>query len=317
MEHSRAMHFSRFGISSADLLGSGGESDVYALDHARVVRFYKPGVAPAYVEQRHALYARLQHRQPPFELPRILERGTLADRIYTVERRMRGSVFAEVLPTLRGARRRRALTSYLDVATQIGTFRFPDRPFGELLVPGHPLQRDSWPQFVWDRLQQTFRSSRPDVEQDVPGVDMVLAYLHAELGALEGFGAKALVHGDYFPGNVYIDEHDAICGVGDFSYATVVGDPRLDLAGAVSYVELVDGYQPADTHFLRDIVAQRHGADLLRWLDLYRLYCSFYFSGCKADDPRTYDWCIGNLVAWLEAHGPSDQRFGRGEHAQG
>src|SRR5262249_46267390 len=160
-------------------------------------------------------------------------------RSYTIERRMPGRVFASMLPALEGADRERALASYLHVAAQIGATRFPNRPFGELLVAGEPLQRDSWAQFLWDRLQQTYRLSRPDVEQDVPGVDMVLAHVRAQLEALDGFRGRRLVHGDYFPGNVYIDDDLAISGVGDFGYTTVVGDPRMDIAGAVVFLEVV------------------------------------------------------------------------------
>ena len=301
MEQPREALFSRFGIGPAALLGSGGESEVYGLDQARVLRLYKPGVALAYIARRHGFYAWLHQQRPPFEVPRVLEQGTLDGCIYTVERRMGGRAFAAVLPGLRGADRQCALTSYLDVAAQIGTLSFPDRRFGELLAGAEQLQRDSWPQFVWDRLQQTYRASRRDVEADVPGVDAVLAHVAAELQSLEGFRQKSLVHGDYFPGNVYIDDQLSICGVGDFGYTTVVGDPRLDLAGAVAYLEVADGYLPEDTAFLMKCVEQRYGRAMRRWLALYRLYGSFYFSTCKTDDPPTYAWCIGNLRSWLQA----------------
>ena len=292
----------RFHITPADLLGKGGESEVYALDDARVLRIYKPQVPVDYVERRQAFYALLHEQRPPFELPLVLERGTAGDRVYTVERRMCGHDFAGVLPALEGGDRRRALTSYLQVAEQLGAIQFPARPFGELLTAGAPLQRDSWAQFLWDRLQQTYRFSRADVEQDVPGVDAILAHMRAELRALEGFQEKRLVHGDYFPGNVFVDDRLTICGVGDFGYTTVVGDSRMDLAGAVVYLEVVDGYRPDDSAFLMRLVEERYGRDMLRWIDFYRLYYSFYFSRCKVDDPRTYEWCIGNLRSWLQEH---------------
>jgi aminoglycoside phosphotransferase (APT) family kinase protein len=126
--------------------------------------------------------------------------------------------------------------------------------------------------------------------------------MRAELRALEGFQEKCLVHGDYFPGNVFVDDRLTICGVGDFGYTTVVGDSRMDLAGAVVYLEVVDGYRPDDTAFLTRLVEERYGRDMLRWIDFYRLYYSFYFSRCKVDDPRTYEWCIGNLRSWLQEH---------------
>lgn len=285
----------RFNVGPANLLGKGSESEVYALDDTRVIRLYRPQTDLAYIEQRLALYDLLHQQHPPFELPLVFEKGTLDDRCYTVEQRMRGRAFADVLPILTGDERNRALRSYLRVAEQVGRIRFPGRPFGEMLVSGKPLQCASWPQYLWERLQHTYRMSRADVEQDAPGVDAVLAYMQGALRLLEGFQDTCLVHGDYFPGNVFIDDQQNICGVGDFGYSTVVGDPRMDLAGAVVFLEVVDGYQPDDTAFLMQVVEERHGPGMARWIDFYRCYYSFYFSTCKADDPRTYAWCIGNL----------------------
>jgi putative membrane protein len=287
----------RFSVTTADLLGKGGESEVYALDDARVLRIYKAQAPVDYIARRQAFYQRLEQLRPPFELPVILESGAGSGRSYTVERRMRGQAFAGMLPELTGAERRRALASYLHVAAQIGSVSLPGLPFGEILAGGEPLQCDSWARFVWGRLQQAYRQSRPDLEQDVPGVDDVLVFMRAELEQLEGFAEKRLVHGDYFPGNVYIDDDLAICGVGDFGYTTLVGDPRMDLAGAIAFLEVVDGYSPEDTPFLTALAEERHGASIARWLAFYRLYYSFYFSTCKLDDPRTYAWCVSNLRA--------------------
>ncbi len=294
--------FERFHATSADLLGKGGESEVYALDTTRVLRVYRAGARVDYAERRRAFYALVQEQRPPFELPLVLESGVDGDRFYTVERRMCGHAFADVLPALKGTNRERALASYLYVAEQIGTIRFPHWSFGEVLTADEPLQRPAWSQFLWARLQQAYRVSRSDVEQDVPDVTAILAHIRSELQALAEFQEKRLVHGDYFPGNVYIDDDLNICGVGDFGYTTVVGDARMDLAGTVVFLEVVDGYHPDDTSFLMRVVQERHGSDIARWIDFYRLYYSFYFSGCKADDPRTYAWCIHNLQSWSQAH---------------
>jgi putative membrane protein len=285
----------RFNVTPAGLLGRGGESEVYALDAGRVLRIYKAGAPEDYIARRTEFYAALQARQPPFELPDVLESGVIEGRRYTIERRMRGSDFAAVLPSLSGADRERALTSYLRTAGLIGTLTFPEQPFGELLAPGEPLQHVSWPAFLWERMQQTFSRSRTHLVRDVPRIDAVVQHVRAELAALEGIAQRSLVHGDYFPGNCYIDAALDVYGVGDFGYTTVVGDARMDLAGAVAYLEVVDGYRPEDTPFLMRLLAEWYGGDIARWIDLYRLYYSFYFSDCIATDPRTYAWCVHNL----------------------
>jgi putative membrane protein len=291
----------RFQVTEADLLGQGGESQVYALGGDRVLRVYKEGVAPAYIERRRAFYELLARFQPPFEVPRFLESGAVAGRSYAIERRMRGRDFAAVLPALEGAAREKALASFAEVAWQIGTVQFPDQPFGEILTPGEPLQRPTWPGFLWDRMQQALDQSRPNLERDVPRLDEVLKHIRRELARLEGFAERRLVHGDYFPGNVFIDDDLAICGVGDFGYTTVLGDARMDLAGAVAYLEVMEAHRPEDTTFLTGVLEERHGREVLRFLQLYRLYYSVYFSVCKGLDDVTYAWCVRNLNAQAAA----------------
>ncbi len=142
----------RFHVTSADLLGKGGESEVYALDTRRVLRVYRAGARVDYAERRRAFYTLVQEQHPSFDLPLVLESGADGDRFYTVERRMCGRAFADILPELEGADRKQALASYFHTAAQIGTVRFPDLPFGEILTAGEPLRRPSWSQFLWDRL---------------------------------------------------------------------------------------------------------------------------------------------------------------------
>ncbi len=286
----------RFDLFDTDFLGAGSESRVYAMNAEQVLRIYHEQIPWNYVEERRAFYAELAKHPLPFAVPEITAVGAWVGHIYTVEKRMPGQDFGEVLPTLRGADRAKALTSYLDAAAALGTVRFPDKPYGELLAA--PLiQRERWQEYLTARMDQSLASSRADLEQDVPGVDAVLASIYARLPVLGDDPAKCLVHGDYFPANVFIDDDLQISGVGDFSYATVVGDARMDLAGAVYLMGSTVNFHADDSTFLRQQVAEKWGAELLEVVDLYRLYYSVFFSGCKADDPTTYYWCVGNLRA--------------------
>jgi aminoglycoside phosphotransferase (APT) family kinase protein len=288
----------RFDLADSDLLGTGSESRVYAMDAEHVLRIYRDDIAWDYVEARHAFYARLAENELPFAVPQVFSVGAWVGHIYTVEKRMPGRDFGKVLPTLHGAERTKALTSYLDVAASLGRVRFPDKPYGELLTKS-PLQRVSWRDYLEVRMAQTLAGSRADLAGDVPGFDQVLALIHTQLSILGDDPAKSLVHGDYFPANVFIDDKLNISGVGDFSYATVVGDARMDLAGAVLLMGATTDYCPDDSAFLRQQVAERWGNELLEVVDFYRLYYSIFFSGCKIDDPTTYWWCVDNLRAAL------------------
>ena len=112
--------------------------------------------------------------------------------------------------------------------------------------------------------------------------------------------ARSLVYGDYFPGNVFIDDTLTVYAVGDFGYSTVVGDPRMDVAGAIVFLEVVEGYQAADTQLLLRYVQQDNAGVSAEIIERYRLYYSLYFSHCKHDDPTTYAWCIQNLRTYAD-----------------
>jgi putative membrane protein len=292
-----------FGISSAALLGKGSETQVYALDQARVLRIYPPDASRAAIQARHRFYTQLAAQHPPFVIPTLLEQGVIDGQPYTIEQRMRGHDFARVLPQLAGRDRARALHSYLDLARQIGAIQFPDAPFGELILPA-PLQRDTWPDFLWDRAQQTLQRSRPDVEDSVPQLDRLLDGFYTQLLPMRTIQTKSLVHGDYFPGNVFIDDTLRVYAVGDFGYSTVVGDPRMDVAGAIVFLEVLDGYQPDDTEVLLAYLKQSAAGVSDDSIELYRLYYSLYFSHCKQDDPKTYAWCIQNLRMYADRLAP-------------
>src|SRR5689334_9344365 len=97
---SRVLH--HFGILSTALLGKGSESQVYALDPARVLRIVPPGASLAAILARHDFYTQLAARQPPFVIPTVLDQGVVDEHPYTIEQRMHGHDFARILPQLIG-----------------------------------------------------------------------------------------------------------------------------------------------------------------------------------------------------------------------
>ncbi len=97
----------------------------------------------------------------------------------------------------------------------------------------------------------------------MPGVDPVLAQVRGTADA-GGFPGEMPYPWRLLPwGNVCFGDRLTIWGVGDVGYSTVVGDRRMDLAGAVGYLELVDSYRPEDTIFLTQRVEERHGRGMV------------------------------------------------------
>ncbi len=212
---------------------------------------------------------------------------------------MKGRDFSHVLPELTGNRRLMALESYMEVAEALSRVQMTGEAYGEL-VTDPPLRASRWTDFLLERTYATLTRSRPRLEADVPHLPEILAFYERQVGRLDPHPPPCLTHGDYYPANVFIGDDGLICGVGDFSYTSLVGEARMDLGGALAFIELTESYTPEDSRVCGAWVTRRYGKDIKALLHLYRLYYSFYFSYCYDSDPQAYRWVLANFHRHLE-----------------
>ncbi|MBA3826175.1 MAG: phosphotransferase [Ktedonobacterales bacterium] len=137
--------------------------------------------------------------------------------------------------------------------------------------------------------------SLPDLEADVGGTQEKIERLSQSIRLHLPDSPKRLVHGDYYLANVLFHEDLTVAAVLDFSPHTLIGDPRLDVAGAITFLTLDAGIKSAHIYDLTALAAAKYGEDIHTFIAIYALYYSFYFSDTKEFDPSTYAWCIANL----------------------
>jgi putative membrane protein len=289
----------RFGIGPDQLLGSGGESEVFALDHERVLRLYRSRhEAPRQTAaQLRSLYASWHGIDIGVELPMIMATGDYHGRFYTVDRRFSGRNFSSWLQQADIAQRRPVLISFLDATERLQHLQSPVPGFARLVGDGTPQQFGTLGELLSNMLMDPVQASRARLERDVPGVSEVWNRLHTDLA--QRSVAPALVHGDVCPPNAYLSQGPqgpVVTGIGDFSPHTLNADPLMDLAGAVIFLEL-EPYAdaPADAAWLQAVAVERHGPDIVGWIDVYRRYYGFYFSNAYDFDPNLYAWCLRQL----------------------
>ncbi|HEY5979670.1 MAG TPA: PH domain-containing protein [Microlunatus sp.] len=300
-EHGRQAVLERFGVAERELIGSGGESEVYALGSDRVLRVYRSGhEAPAaMIAQLRPLYAAWGGQRIGLELPQILDSGEISGRWFSVDRRMSGGNLSGWLATADVGARQHALLSYLDAASRIQQLPSPVAGPARLLGDDAPREFDSLAALLTDQLLRILPQSQARLEQDVPGIASVWDELQEWLTARRG--VPRLVHGDLCPPNTYLtvlpDGRPVVTGVGDFSPHTLHADPMMDIAGAVMFLEL-ETYDAAadDASWLAERAHERFGPDLQQALAMYRRYYGFYFSNSHAFDPVLYDWCRRQLT---------------------
>jgi putative membrane protein len=288
-----------FGTSRDQLLGSGGESEVFAIDHERVLRLYRSRhEAPRRTAvQLQALYQSWAGREIGLELPLILDSGERNGRFFTVDRRLSGRNFSGWLQHADMAQRRPALISFLDATERLQQLPSPVPGFARLIGEDAPQQFGSLVELLSSMLRGPLQSSRAQLERDIPDLAEVWNRLHGELA--QRSIVPAVVHGDVCPPNAYLSqgpEGPVVTGIADFSPHTMHADPLLDIAGASIFLEL-EPYADAaaDAAWLEAVAVERHGREIVRWIDVYRRFYGFYFSNAYAFDPHLYAWCLRQL----------------------
>ena len=288
-----------FGTGRDQLLGSGGESEVFGIDHERVLRLYRSRhEAPRRTAtQLQALYQHWSGSDIGLELPLIIEVGELNGRFFTVDRRFSGRDFSGWLQHADITQRRAALITFLNATERLQQLQSPVPGFARLIGDGAPQQFSTLVELLSNMLRGPTQASQDQLERDVPDVADVWNQLHAALA--QRSVAPAVVHGDVCPPNAYLSQGPqgpVVTGIADFSPHTVHADPLMDIAGALIFLEL-EPYADAasDVAWLEAVAVERHGREIVRWIDVYRRFYGFYFSNSYAFDPTLYAWCVRQL----------------------
>src|SRR2546429_537929 len=193
-----------------------------------------------------------------------------------------------------GDDRKRALASYTDAAFEIASLPLVRDEYGEFLRDDDSITAQTWSGYLLARMRRSLEQS-PWLREDVPPLDVLVEELTHRIEGMTP-ERKTLVHGDYFPGNVLMSDDLRVAGVIDFGPLTVIGDPNLDLASAVIFLDVVrPGYIAADTQFVRDRLVARVGPQMDDAIATYRTWYAIRFSPYRDDDPNLYKWCVGSL----------------------
>ena len=288
----------RFGVGPNDKIGHGGDATVYALDSERVLRVLHALSSP--IARIVSFYDELAGQNPGFALPRVFEYGEIEGIAYSIDRRIPGRPLIDMLPEISGERRRKALDAYLDGAAAIGRLGFERPLYGEILADP-PLQRETWTAFLLDRADAALSLSGAYLGEDVPDLPDVIAAVKHRISALPARPERKLVHGDYFPGNVMLGDDLAISGVIDFGTLTVMGDPAMDVASAVVFIEVArKAFDLEDVAYLTARAVHARGTGFADILRTYREYYALRLAPyAKTGDPRLYAWCVASLRAAL------------------
>jgi len=232
-----------FDIPPGELLAVGTEAEVYALGETTILKLYAGASRLAYLETLKKLYENLDPHSSGLKLPQIQHIAPYEDLIAVIETRLEGEPLENLLPSLHGGALERAETLYLDSAWKLKDIQILEKPETYLLFDeGHlsDTSQGSFESFYagflahkLERVGRFFESLDPSFGDR--SAALVAAICKAPPAPL------ALVHGDFFPGNVLVDNNlTQVNGVIDFGSFTLFGDYLLDIAGAFGFYKMYD-----------------------------------------------------------------------------
>jgi hypothetical protein len=220
---------------------------------------------------------------------------------FVVEKRLPGTSLLRRLPKLKGEPRRTALTRFVAGAEFASRFSLPEPPYGHVLASG-PLHADSWTGFLQASLDRAIARNRATIAGEVGNVDALRAAALALLPAVPDRPPKTLIHGDYFPGNVLMDDSLEVSGLVDFSEYTLIGDPGYDILTAPIFLEMIDEADADDVLLAEHTARTRYRGDA-RAAAFYRAHAAFVMADPGyglPPYPRLYPWAIANLKQLAE-----------------
>jgi aminoglycoside phosphotransferase (APT) family kinase protein len=232
----------------------------------------------------------------PFGTPRIEAFGEAGD--YVIERRLTGRSMPDVFRDLTGTERSVALDNYLAAIMALGAISFPDRPFGQL-VTAPALTASDWHDYLRQSLAGFAARNATTIAAELGDVAALTDKAARRLTGVDPHPRKALVHGDYFPGNVLLDERLRVSALADFSAFTLVGDPLLDAVSAVVFLEMNEPFSQADCALARALACDRFGKAFAGAEPFYRAYFAFFLASRRyaaPPYPQLYAWSLASLA---------------------
>ena len=293
-------------LEITDLIGKGMETEVYALDDTRVLKVYHRITPLTHLQTLQNFYRHLDARDLPYSLPLIEKIEQKDGNLYTIEKRLYGRNMEQVSQEVDAPALERMLRRYIEALHTFSQVAFTApltqyKLFDEEGIS--PTGRGDWHTFLARYVRQRVKET-PCLNRDVVALSDKLKPLDRILSR-PYTGKLSVIHGDFYPGNLLVDEDQHVTSLLDFGLFTMFGDHLFDVATACAFFDMYDQLGQNIRQRLLTLAAETYGANVMGVLYRYILIYSLLSANIYAPDCSDghYQWCVANLnnrVYWEE-----------------
>jgi Ser/Thr protein kinase RdoA (MazF antagonist) len=299
MDAARSQILQKYQVVPEAWLSSGMEAEVYAHASDTVLKLYPGSVSHTDLLTLQGFYDGLDRQHVPYALPCISTVADEASFLIAIEQRLVGTQLSALLPGLTADQLDESMQRYLSAALAVSTIQTsPAWDRYKLFDPDRLSERrdGDWYQFLARYLRHKLAQVSPYLSRDVPQLAAKVDHLHAILDQ-PYHGEERLIHGDFCPSNLLVDDEHTITALLDFGLLTMVGDPLFDLATGWVFFDMYDELKASVRERCLAMLLERLGAQargkLYRYVLIYSILSANTYSPQCSDGH--YAWCVANL----------------------
>ncbi len=289
-----------FNISKASFLAKGMESSVFDIGNNRVAKLYKKEPHTPDFHKLSNFYHTLDTSKVTFSVPQILDVQEEDEYILVIEAKYTGrALTVAALQTLSIQELKDFVLNYTETLCSVRRLKSDSIAEAETFTGESQFfssDAADWRVLVLQSLESKENVAGKAFSEDVVAYYGKYHHLRAFFQT-HTFTKAEIIHGDFFPGNLLVDNKGAIKYVLDFGTLTTKGDYLFDLATGWQFIDMYGEITKIDLKKLvYDSISNRLSSEEQNALRAYILFYSLIsfnmYSHSRKDGH--YLWCVNN-----------------------